>query len=56
MKIFYYTSTGNCLYVAKRMQEKIENCELISITKAIKSENFKINDDIVGFINLKIVN
>lgn len=50
MKIFYYTSTGNCLYVAKRMQEKIENCELISITKAIKSENFKINDDIVGLI------
>lgn len=50
MKILYFTSTGNCLYVAKRISEKFKGCELISISKAVKENNFKFNDDMIGII------
>lgn len=40
-KIFYFSSTGNSLYVAKRLAEKLENCELISMTKAYNENMFK---------------
>lgn len=39
-KIFYFSSTGNSLYVAKRIKEKLENCELISIPKAYNEKVF----------------
>lgn len=42
-KIFYFSSTGNSLYVAKRLKEKIENCELISIPKAYNQNIFEYN-------------
>lgn len=50
MKIYYFTSTGNSLYVAKKIKEKIEDCELISIPKALKNEEFIVKDETVGFI------
>lgn len=42
-KIFYFSATGNSLYVAKRLKEKLENCELISIPKAYKEQVFDYN-------------
>ena len=45
MKILYFTSTGNCLYVAKRISEKFKECELISISRAVKENNFKFDDE-----------
>ncbi|NKF08274.1 EFR1 family ferrodoxin [Clostridium gasigenes] len=42
-KIFYFSSTGNSLYVAKRLKEKIENCELVSIPKAYNENMFDYN-------------
>ncbi|MDV4151157.1 EFR1 family ferrodoxin [Clostridium sp. AL.422] len=50
MRIYYFTSTGNSLYVAKRIKEGIGECELISIPKALKEENFNLEDDVIGFI------
>ena len=50
MKIFFNTSTGNCLYVAKKIQSHFEKCELLSIPQELKKENFDLNDDIIGFI------
>ena len=50
MKIFYNTSTGNSLYVAKKIKNAFENCELISIPKAIKNNNFEVEDEMIGFI------
>ncbi|MBE6062705.1 MAG: 4Fe-4S ferredoxin [Clostridium butyricum] len=50
MKIFFCTSTGNCLYVAKKIQSHFENCELFSISQELKNKNFNIDDDIIGFI------
>ena len=51
MKILYFTSTGNCLYVAKRISEKFKECELISISRAVKENNFKFDDDIIMISN-----
>lgn len=50
MKIFFNTSTGNCLYVAKKIQSHFEACELLSIPQELKNENFNIDDEVIGFI------
>ncbi|MGL5574870.1 MAG: EFR1 family ferrodoxin [Sarcina sp.] len=38
IKIFYYTSTGNSLYIAKRIASNIENSELIKM-KNVEDKN-----------------
>ena len=50
MKIFYNSATGNSLYVAKTIRDKINDCELISISKALKENKLDIREDVVGFI------
>ena len=45
MKILYFTSTGNCLHVAKKL-----NGELLSIPQLEKNKTYEINDDVVGII------
>ncbi|OOM71637.1 ferredoxin [Clostridium puniceum] len=50
MKIFYNSATGNSLYVSKIIKENFEDCELISISKALKENEFNVSEDIIGFI------
>ena len=45
MKILYYTSTGNNLYIAKQL-----GGELISIAQLMKNNEFDIQEDIVGIV------
>jgi ferredoxin len=45
MKILYLTSTGNCLYIAKRI-----GGELLSIPRLQKENRYDITDDVVGII------
>lgn len=45
MKILYYTSTGNNLYIAKQL-----GGELISIPQLMKSGELDIEDDAVGIV------
>ena len=45
MRILYFTSTGNCLYVAKKI-----GGELLSIPQLQKNNIYEINDDVVGII------
>jgi ferredoxin/protein involved in ribonucleotide reduction len=45
MKILYFTSTGNCLYVAKRI-----GGELLSIPQLQKDGVYEINDDVIGIV------
>ena len=45
MKILYYTSTGNNLYISKRL-----GGELLSIPQLIKNGIYDIEDDIVGIV------
>lgn len=50
IKIYYFTSTGNSLYVGKEIKKKINEVELISIKEAMKEKNFVCDSDIVGII------
>ena len=45
MKIFYYTSTGNCLDVAKRI-----GGELYSIPQLLKENKLEFEDETIGII------
>ncbi|MFW2488641.1 EFR1 family ferrodoxin [Clostridium chromiireducens] len=45
MKVFYFTTTGNSLYVAKRI-----GGELYSIPHMIKEGKHEFEDDVIGFI------
>ncbi|EKQ50951.1 MULTISPECIES: EFR1 family ferrodoxin [unclassified Clostridium] len=50
MIIFYYTATGNSLYVAKMIKEDFKESKLISINKALKEKEYDVTDDMIGFI------
>lgn len=45
MKILYFTATGNSLAVAKKI-----GGELISISQALKNEQYDYEDDVIGFV------
>jgi ferredoxin len=45
MMIFYFSATGNCLSVAKRIGGK-----LISIPQVINSETLEYKDDVIGMV------
>jgi ferredoxin len=45
MKIFYFTGTGNSLYVAKRI-----GAELYSIPQMIKEGRYEFEDEAIGFV------
>ncbi len=45
MKVLYFTATGNCLYVAKRI-----GGELYSIPKAIKEGVYEFSDEKIGLV------
>lgn len=45
MKVLYFTSTGNNLYIAESL-----GGELLSIPQLIKKEEYEIKDEVVGII------
>ena len=45
MKILYYTSTGNNLFIAKQL-----GGELLSIPQLVKDNIYEIKDDSVGIV------
>ena len=45
MTILYFTSTGNSLMVAKKL-----GGQLVSIPQAMRSENYKFEDDAIGLV------
>jgi ferredoxin len=48
MTIFYFTSTGNSLAVARKIGG--ESCKLLSIPQLMRDENFVFSDDIIGLV------
>ncbi|MGG7177453.1 EFR1 family ferrodoxin [Clostridium paraputrificum] len=50
MKIYYFSATGNSLYVAKKIKDAVGDCELISIPTALENCDFNIDDDVIGFV------
>jgi|SRR6056297_424317 len=49
-KIYYFSATGNCLYIAKKLSENIDNTELVSITREFKNKKINIKSNKIGFI------
>jgi Pyruvate/2-oxoacid:ferredoxin oxidoreductase delta subunit/flavodoxin len=50
-RIFYFTGTGNSLYVGRRIAEKLENASLKPMVSLLhEKESFVVNEDIVGFV------
>jgi ferredoxin len=45
MKVFYYTTTGNCLHIAKNI-----GGELLSISQLLKQEKTHFKDEVIGFV------
>ena len=50
MRIYYFTATGNSLYVAKKVKEAVGDCELISIPTALEKGDFNTDDSVIGFV------
>lgn len=48
--IYYYSATGNSLYVARRLQEELGNVELRSMAKALHEGDFSVEAESVGFV------
>ena len=46
--IFYFTGTGNCLYIARELAG--ENAELLSIPQMMRKENFDFEADEIGLV------
>jgi ferredoxin len=48
--IYYFTGTGNSLSLAKKLSEKIGNCDLIPVAKALANKEFSCDYEKVGFV------
>lgn len=48
--IYYFSSTGNSLAVAKKLQQRLDECELAPIASLINEKNIKPNGDTIGFV------
>ncbi len=48
--IYYFSATGNSLYVAKSLQASLGDTEICSIPEALARERFVVEADAVGFV------
>lgn len=46
--IFYFTGTGNCLYVARQLAD--DNTELLSIPQLMKQKELNFEADEIGLV------
>lgn len=50
MRFYYFTSTGNSLYVSKKNKRTNRKLWVNFYTKALKEKNFSIEDIVIGFV------
>jgi len=48
--IYYFTGTGNSLYIAKNLSEILGDCELIPMAKFLQNEQISITNEKIGFV------
>ena len=48
--LFLFSGTGNSLNVALKVQEKIENCEILSIPRVLEEKMFNYDAARIGFV------
>ncbi len=49
-EIFYFSGTGNSLYVARQIALNLPNVKLTPIISSLNTDHYKTNADIVGFL------
>ena len=49
-KIFYFSGTGNSLFISKEISKTLNDCPIISIPKIKNEKEIIINEDIIGII------
>lgn len=50
IEIFYFSGTGNSLFIAKELIKQLPNSRLTPIVKALNEDNCTTNADIIGFV------
>ncbi len=50
IKIYYFTGTGNSLYLSKKLSSILDNCDIDPIAKYYKKKEIQIKEEIIGFI------
>lgn len=50
VEIYYFSGTGNSLYVAKELQKRIPQVELIPIVNLLRKDAIETHAEIVGFV------
>ncbi|WP_424357561.1 EFR1 family ferrodoxin [Methanocella sp. MCL-LM] len=48
--IYYFTGTGNSLYVARAVAQKLGDCKLVNMAKPDSEQAIEDNSDTVGFV------
>lgn len=50
MQVYYFSGTGNSLYISKQLQSKINNTELVPIIHQLQHERIESRSDTVGIV------
>ena len=50
IEIYYFSGTGNSLYVAKELQKRIPETNLIPIVSLLSKDIIKTDGETVGFV------
>lgn len=48
--IYYFTATGNSLYVAREISKSLKQCSLLPMAKFVKDDKITISGERIGFI------
>lgn len=48
--IYYFSATGNSLAVAKKLQQRLDQCELVPIASLTNIQSIKPHSEMVGFV------
>ncbi len=48
--IYYYSATGNSLYAARFIEERLPDAELRSIPEEMAAERLEVQADRIGFV------
>jgi Formate hydrogenlyase subunit 6/NADH:ubiquinone oxidoreductase 23 kD subunit (chain I) len=50
IQIYYFTGTGNSLHVAKELQKRVPDTELIPVMGALKNSKMTVTGEIIGLV------
>ncbi len=48
--IYYFSGTGNSLWVAKQLKDKLQDTKLVSISKIVNNDKIEDKSSVIGFV------